>query len=84
MAISLERFFVITFPFLAHSLLTTKRSKVTTFAIFGFCLALSCFSYIYVNWIDPLSFHVYVATVLHFVPFVLVVIFNILVFIGVN
>lgn len=83
-AVSMERFFVITFPLAAHAFMTSERAKQSSIGIFAFSVALSVFSYVYVNYIDANSFDIYVAVVLHFVPFVAVVTFNVLIFIGVS
>ncbi|CAL8121268.1 unnamed protein product [Orchesella dallaii] len=81
-AISLERFFVVTFPLKAHRIITPKKSKLFAGFVLIFVLGLVCFSYVYVNYIDPTSFNVYAAVVLHFTPFIIVLIFNVLIFLA--
>ncbi|KAJ6640988.1 G-protein coupled receptor daf-37 [Pseudolycoriella hygida] len=60
-AVSIERFFAITFPFESYSFLTPKRSRGIALGILLFCTLLSCFSYTYDNWIHKQSFDIYVA-----------------------
>ncbi|ODM91968.1 FMRFamide receptor, partial [Orchesella cincta] len=81
-AISFERFCVVTFPLKAHRLITPGRSKLFAIFVLIFVILLSCLSYIYVNYIDATSFNVYAAIVLHFTPFITVLIFNLLIFLA--
>ncbi|CAL8085397.1 unnamed protein product [Orchesella dallaii] len=83
-AISLERFFVITFPLVAHRVVTVKRSKLFALSVLVFVILLSCFSYLYSCCIDKGSFNIYVAIVLHFLPFTIVLILNVFIFIGIR
>ncbi|ODM93732.1 FMRFamide receptor [Orchesella cincta] len=83
-AIALERFFVINFPLLAHRVVTVKRAKLFAFSVLIFSVALSCFSYIYANYISQSSFDVFAAVVLHFTPFLVVLVLNVFILIGMH
>ncbi|ODM88545.1 SID1 transmembrane family member 1, partial [Orchesella cincta] len=78
-AISLERFFVVAFPLKAHHLITPQRSKIFAATILAFIGALACFSFAYESVISPKTFDMYTAIVLHFAPFIIVLLFNILI-----
>ncbi|CAL8085441.1 unnamed protein product [Orchesella dallaii] len=49
-----------------------------------FAIILSCFSYLYLNYIDKNTFDVYAAAVLHFTPFVVVLVLNVFIVIGMH
>ncbi|CAL8085443.1 unnamed protein product [Orchesella dallaii] len=83
-AIALERFFVINFPLVAHRVVTVKRSKGFALGVMIFSVLLSCFSYLYQNYIDANSFDIYTAIVLQFIPFLIVLVLNIFILIGMH
>lgn len=84
MAVSIERFSVVWFPLKAHRKFTVRRSKVVTLVVLGLCVCLSCFSFAYKVWVHDSSFDIYAAVVLHFLPFTLLILFNVLIFFGVR
>jgi len=83
-AIALERFFVINFPLAAKRVVSEKRSKLFAPGVLIFVIFITSVSYIYQHYIDRNSFDVYAAVVLHFAPFVIVLVLNVFILIGVS
>ncbi|XP_035700618.1 uncharacterized protein LOC110861449 [Folsomia candida] len=82
-AISLERCFAICFPIAAHRYMTERRARWLAVGVFLFTLLVTLVSYLYRFHWDATSFHVFVAVVLHFAPFLAVLILNFCIYAGV-
>lgn len=75
---------MICYPLVAHRYMTDVRSKAFAGSVCLFTVFLSVLSYFYNFHWDPTSFHVYVAVVLHFLPFFAVLVLNLFIYLGVS
>jgi hypothetical protein len=88
-AISLERYFIaICHPLSIHHRYF-RDSSVMLYALFTsgvslFIVVLAVFSYVYDAYLDSKSFHIYAAVVLHFFPFIAVLVLNFVIYLGVS
>ena len=84
MSISLERYIAVCFPLKARIWINEETVKRLCLCIIVFILVLSIWSYFYETYFRSYGFDVYVAIVLHFFPFAVVLIFNVLIYLGVR
>jgi hypothetical protein len=84
-AIALERYIVVCYPLKARGWITKRRAKIFASSVLVFTILLAIWSFFYSMYLDHGdSFQIYAAIVLHFSPFVAVVILNLLIFRGVR